>query len=276
VQTVRRYWWPGFLIAGTLLGCADNVEVQYESDGVVLARTAIETLKAGDTEKFSDMVDPSARKPNDGSTLIQLRNALNTTTETRLVHFTLTKSLTDGTLTENLIFHARGETNAYLVNATVRRMGSTSLTSFQLIEAPVNLYLMNAFTPFGMRTIHYAMAVLALLVLGLSIATAIIAVASSRSKKWLWLPITLIGLGRFDILWSPEAGVSFHPIAVQVLGIGFVKSPMFAPWNLSVSIPVGALLYWIVVTRDNLKRKRNTAATSSISKSPVEAEAERS
>lgn len=64
---------------------------------------------------------------------------------------------------------------------------------------------------------------------------------------WAWIPVILTGIGRATAVWIPgppdERLFSFVPMAITVLGVEMQKVASFEPWQVSVSAPLGAILY---------------------------------
>lgn len=73
-------------------------------------------------------------------------------------------------------------------------------------------------------------------------------VTAFRMRKQLlkpkrWLLFILIGISVFELNWTTSAW-QFQPLHFGLLGAGFVKSGLIAPWVLSLYPPVGALMFW--------------------------------
>jgi hypothetical protein len=75
---------------------------------------------------------------------------------------------------------------------------------------------------------------------------------------------SLISVGKLSIAWTDSsaanAAVRFAPINFQLLGAGFAKYPLYAPWVVSIGLPGFALAYWIVGRR----RPTTPPASSSV------------
>ncbi len=79
-------------------------------------------------------------------------------------------------------------------------------------------------------------------------------------RKWLWIVFIPFGFGRLSFNWT-TGRVLFNPLSVhfQLLGAAAVKHGLYAPWIISISVPLGAIVFLI-------RRKRLAAA----GRSPVE------
>lgn len=61
-------------------------------------------------------------------------------------------------------------------------------------------------------------------------------------RKWLWLLFVAIGIGRIRLNWT-TGDLQVIPLSFRLLGVGFVAAGPYAPWFLSVSLPVGAIVF---------------------------------
>jgi hypothetical protein len=82
------------------------------------------------------------------------------------------------------------------------------------------------------------------LVMTLSFSAAIAALLMKDVKRrWLWVVLAFVSAGAFrmDMLgaWT------LQPIWIQLLGGGFTWSgSLFDPWVFTVSVPIGAIIFW--------------------------------
>jgi hypothetical protein len=61
-------------------------------------------------------------------------------------------------------------------------------------------------------------------------------------RKWLWGILAFVGLTSFQMNWT-TGQVNFNPLTVQLIGFGVVKAlSAFAPWIITMTVPIGALL----------------------------------
>jgi hypothetical protein len=91
--------------------------------------------------------------------------------------------------------------------------------------------------------LHYMFLVFSILVPIFIIVTLIFATKSRLEKKWLWIIGILFGFIKFSINWT-TGQVALKTINFSILGSGFSKSGNAAPWILSFSIPIVAIIFW--------------------------------
>jgi hypothetical protein len=63
-------------------------------------------------------------------------------------------------------------------------------------------------------------------------------------QKSRWLVFITLGVMNFHLNWF-TGGLTFDFLSVSLLGAGVSKLGAYDPWIISVSLPIGALLFWI-------------------------------
>ena len=101
----------------------------------------------------------------------------------------------------------------------------------------------------------------------MAIFTIVVLVACIRTKmkrrKWLWVLFILFGFGKLSVNWATgQWGVML--LAAQLFSASGTAA-FFGPWIVSVSLPVGAVLFLI-------KRRRLEAgpAVDGVAPAPIE------
>lgn len=110
------------------------------------------------------------------------------------------------------------------------------------MEAPLSK--IHAFTFSAKPAINYIFFVLAIASVGFVIFTLITAIRTPMNRKWLWIVGILFTFIKFKLNWTTSE-FDFQLISFQLLGAGFSKSGLVAPWFLTFSIPVFAIAFWV-------------------------------
>ena len=71
-------------------------------------------------------------------------------------------------------------------------------------------------------------------------------------KRKLWLLFIVIGIGMLKINWT-TGQFAYGFLSVQLLSASFMKSGAASSWIFGVSIPIGAILFWML--KDQLIHK---------------------
>ena len=124
------------------------------------------------------------------------------------------------------------------VEANDERMvtGASAYHMDQSIEAA------NAFALAGKSVTHYLVLLAAASVFLFCLYVAVVALRSDLKWKWLWAVVALVGVTKFSLDWSSGA-TGYHPVSALLLfGISVTKAGPAAPWILSISFPIGAVV----------------------------------
>lgn len=127
----------------------------------------------------------------------------------------------------------------------------------------------NEFTFKGKSFKHYVFFTIAILIVLFIIFTEIFVIKSKIKKKWLWIIGVLIGLIGFQLNWT-TGEIGFQLIHFKILGAGFSKTGIIAPWILSFAIPVFAIAFWVKIFREKQDEKEKIRLQEIIDKHKTE------
>jgi hypothetical protein len=128
---------------------------------------------------------------------------------------------------------------AVLQIQVLRSEASYSILGFRWQPSPARLADLNAFTLRGRPVADYPYLVLAIASLLACLGGAV--VAGVRRMGLLWVLFCLIGIGKATINWT-TGQQTYNPLSFQILGIGFFRPGIVAPWFVSWSLPLGTIL----------------------------------
>ncbi len=144
-------------------------------------------------------------------------------------------------------------------------VGTRKAFGLQLKKLPASLAEINALTLKGKSFIH-CLALLSGIGVPIFILYALIQCVRTRVKwKWLWIPFILIGIGSVQLNWT-TGQLGLQPLALHIPGAAIGRSGLYGPWILSVSFPLGAILFL-------RKRRRLVSAVPSNVSGQLNAEA---
>jgi hypothetical protein len=126
-----------------------------------------------------------------------------------------------------------------------RTEGRTQVSGLWVTPIDQPLEYTNRFTLAGKGGFEY-------MVLGLTIVvplfTFCVMAVCLRTKglrwKWLWAIWILIGVGKLALNWT-TGDVSFTPLSLQIPCGRAIAEPVYGPFVLSVSLPLGAILFLV-------------------------------
>jgi hypothetical protein len=122
--------------------------------------------------------------------------------------------------------------------------GKLSITAFDGRFSEISLTEIHSFTLDKKGLVHYLFLIFLILIPTFILATLVFAIRTKLNKKWLWIIGILFGFVKFSINWT-TGQVGFQVISFQILGAGFSKQGLVAPWTLSFTLPIVAVIFWI-------------------------------
>lgn len=123
--------------------------------------------------------------------------------------------------------------------------GNTTIAGIHILPLPDSLENINKFTLRGKGITHYIVLIVALIVPTFIVLVLIACIRTPLQKrKWLWILFILFGFLTIQLNWT-TGSVNINPLCFQLLGAGFVSSCPYSPWIMSVSIPLGAIVFLV-------------------------------
>lgn len=121
---------------------------------------------------------------------------------------------------------------------------------FNYEQVPVSFAQSGSFDLFGKTFVHYLFLLAGLFLLVFTLATVVKCARSDVKRKWLWMVFIMVGLGKIGITWpggaTTQATFRWEYFSLQLFSVSLVKIPIYNPWFLSVSIPLGAILFYFL------------------------------
>ncbi|MFN7260002.1 MAG: hypothetical protein ACK5TU_08910 [Cyclobacteriaceae bacterium] len=150
-------------------------------------------------------------------------------------------------------FGIREQNNKLSITAFDGRFFETSLTEI------------HSFTLDKKGLVHYLFIFFAILIPVFILVTLVFTIRAKLSRKWLWIIGILLGFVKFSLNWT-TGQVGFQIISFQLLGAGFSKAGLVAPWTLSFTLPIVAVIFWIKRYNDKKTIDTSTTPTDQIDK----------
>ncbi len=243
-----------FLLISLLLiiaGCDQDAMLKKLADpeDEAKARQTIGLLREQRFDELEAALDPSIRGPNIRDTLRQMAELIpaGEPVEVKLVGMQISKSADHRT--SNITYQYEFPDRWLLINVAVLASGNQqTVVGFNVNQMQESLEQQTKFRLSSKTPLHYATA---FLVLAAPILTLYALIACIRTKiarrKWLWIIFILFGFGQFSLNWT-TGDWWVTPVAVQLFSAS-ATAPLYGPWTLSFSLPLGAIVFL-------LRRKR--------------------
>lgn len=119
------------------------------------------------------------------------------------------------------------------------------VVGFHVNQTSRSLEEMNAFTLSGKSLRHYVILAFAIAIpLLITVALVRCIRTLGLKRKWLWIVFILCGLGSLGLNWT-TGEILFNPLSISVhfFGVSAVKLGLYASWIITVSLPLGAIIF---------------------------------
>lgn len=225
-----------------------------------VATRCINDLLRGNLEKIEARLDPSLRTGDTRAQLEQMLTMLpkEEPSAVKLVgaHRNLTTEFRESNLTYQ---YSYGERH-FLINCATRTKGQEQLIFGLTVNTlDASLEERQRLELEGKTPLHYAvlLGVLAALLLTI-VALVRCVIEKDLRRKWLWVLFIIFGIGQFQLNWV-DGTWTFSPIHIQLFSAGAV-SVGYGGWQLSLALPLGAIVYLVRRYRNHRAAARSNAA----------------
>jgi hypothetical protein len=240
--------WPGVCLMLLLGACSQEQWMQKLASPAeqTTARWYIEHLRNREFNDVEVAADMTIAGPGLAATLGKMAELIPSGTPTSVKLVGAQRSSMSGATTLNLTFEYEFPGRWVVANvATKSKEGVTTIVGFHVYPESSSLESANRFTLSGKSVLQYV-------VLGAAIAaglfTLVVLVVCIRTtmkrRKWLWVLFILFGLGKLSVNWTTGQW-GFMALAAQLFGVSAVAASTYSPWIVSVSLPIGAVLFLV-------------------------------
>jgi hypothetical protein len=230
-----------------LVGCSqDDVLQKFSSpDDQATAKGYIDRLRARNFDELEKAADPSIQSPNLRDTLTKMA-ALVPSQEPNSIRLVGAQRFhASDTTTVNTTFEYNFGDQWMLANVAVQdKNGAKTIVGFNINPITQSLESQNRFTLVGKSGGQYLVLVAAISAILITLYSLILCARTNLpSKKWLWILFIVFGFGKIAINWTTgEWGIA--PFFVQLFSAS-AFAPLYGPWTIAVSVPVGAVVFLI-------------------------------
>lgn len=133
-----------------------------------------------------------------------------------------------------------------LANAAFRKAGDKyEVIGLNVYQAEMSQKEFHAFNLSNKSLFHYLILLMAIIVpLFILVSTYFCIQTPIPKRKWLWVIFILAGVSAIKINWT-TGQYAIQLLSIHLLGAAAGAASPHAPWIISASIPLGAILFWI-------------------------------
>lgn len=242
------------LLLITVSGCDQRkfLETITPPEDDKLAREFIERLRTNDSDYIISRIDRSVWGENPRQTIMEMYEYVDHASPKNIEliscyirYFESTNQA--GKKYTDLSYQIEFPASWYTANIVICTTdGLKELYGFRINKIPASLKEINRFTFEGKGLLPYVMLFVAILIPCFILFTLGLCIFTKVKYKWLWIIFILLGFGKVTYNWT-TGYILFHiNFNIQLLGSGIVKSGLYAPWIITFSFPVGAILFLIL------------------------------
>jgi hypothetical protein len=253
------------LFAFVLCGCSWQQTLEkLATEEDAFARGYLDAVRSGDKERARALLVAEGRETATDEMFTTMRSLLDrgARREVTLVGGQVNTQLGSGRRTTLLTYQIHDAFGFVMVEFRIRHeAGELLVDSLRLTPLPDDLREIHALRIWDKGPAHW----LVLLAFAGELALIIYALVACartpmRRRKWLWILFILCGVGVLTFDWT-SGEIVYRILQLQLFGIGFSKAGPYAPWTLSLSFPIGALVFLAC-------RPRHVAAATAASSLP--------
>jgi hypothetical protein len=219
------------------------------------AREYIDLLRQQRFEEIERELDPSISDSDTKGTLARMAGMFPAEEPKSIKVVDLRRSHGPDSSTHSLTLEYEFSEKWLLVNMSIQRRDAVAtISGFNVTPIADSLENVNRFSLAGKSGLQYGM--LGLAIIG-PIFCLYVFVLCLRTKtqnlRWLWAIFILFGVGRLAVNWT-TGELTATVLNFQIPSTTVTAVPAYGPWIVVISLPLGAILFLII-------RSRNTASS---------------
>jgi hypothetical protein len=210
-----------------------------------LARHFIVSLKSGNENEVFAMLIPATRTEAE-SKFIQLQSLI-TTVHIDSLRLLDSKKTTwsDGREDTYLLYDAPNDTGWVVVTINiVKNSDAYVIKSFYINPLSQAQYHSNDFSFENKSLLHFIFLLYSVVILIFIVVVIILCVRSDFKRKWLWILGMVFSFPTVTLNWS-TAEIGFQLLKFTILGLGFSKYPLIAPWMIQSTVPLISIIFFV-------------------------------
>jgi hypothetical protein len=228
-----------------LAGCSQEELLQKFStpEDQAVAKGYIDHLRARNFQEIEKAIDPSIRTPDLRDTLTKMAGLIPAGEPNSIKLVGAQRHTAPAATLVNTTFEYNFGDKWFLANVAIQdKNGTKTIVGLNVNPLRQSVESLNRFALSGKTGTQYLVLGAAVTVVLVSLYALILCVRTKPlRRKWLWMLFILFGFGKIAVNWTTgEWEIAL--LAVQLLSASAL-APLFGPWTIAVSIPVGALVF---------------------------------
>lgn len=238
---------PALLLLAIIPGCDQSTRMERRNpEGVALVKSYFELLRSGHADQVEDLVDPSIRDSMPNSTFEQIVATIPREAPSSVKVVFVDSRCQEGNCQQAVVLEYRYPADRLLFNlALLKDGGHTSIVGLHITHVPDSFMKDNEFSFSNKGPSQYFMLTLAIAVALFSLYALILCLyARIGTRKWGWAAFILFGFMKLTANWTTgEFRFDFPALVFLWVDATHLE---YGPWVVSVSLPVGAILFLVL------------------------------
>jgi hypothetical protein len=232
-------------LLGALVGCNQSAQIEREHpDDVSLSRTYFDFLRNGQYEKVENDFEPLIKDRTEfRPEFDELVATIPKESPISVTPKWIKVDCDHGVCLHQIILEYRYRNELLLFNVVDRKEGSqSSIMGIHARIIPGEAIAASEFRLSNKGFPQYLIFLMAILFPIFSLYVLVLCIRSEIGpRKWLWAVFILVGVSRLGVNWA-TGQPNFQLFAIQLLSAG-ASAETYSPWMVSVSLPLGAILF---------------------------------
>jgi hypothetical protein len=210
------------------------------------ARAYIDQLRSRDFAGIEKAADTTIAGPALDATLEKMADLIPSEAPVAVKLVGAQRSVMSGVTTLNLTFEYQFPGRWVVANvATKSKEGTTTIVGFHVHPESSSLESANRFTLSGKSALQYVVLGAAIVATIFTLVVLVVCIKTKmKRRKWLWILFILFGIGKLSVNWTTGQW-AFMALAAQLFSASAAAMPAYSPWMVSVSLPLGAILFLV-------------------------------
>lgn len=236
----------GILFLISLTGCDQSARLERKAPvDVVSAKMYFNVLRKGQYDQIEDQLDPALKSAGFRSAFDELVATIPAENPSSVKTVWVNRECEEEICSIGIVQEYRYGSEILLFNVVLRKEGSqSSIVGMHIRVIPDSFMKANEFRLSHKGFPQYAILSMAILFPLFSLYVLVLCIRSQIGpRKWAWAIFILVGVSRLGVNWT-TGKIDFQFLSFQVLSAAAYAEP-YSPWMISVSIPLGAILFLI-------------------------------
>lgn len=245
------------VILSSVISCSySGSESSVPPEEVEFAKNYLAQLRYRNFDEVEKYLNPQLKTPDISRNLEKLAGYF-PSEEPLAIELISSSSFTNDDLRGTILTFQYQFSDTWLVAHFVmgKRNGKILVHTVHVEQKSDSLEKINAFKLSGKSVTHYLFLALTIIVPLFILYTLILCARTPIEKaKWLWVVCILFGVAGITLNWT-TGEMDGQILSIHLMGAGAIISNKYAPWFITVSFPLGAVLFLV-------RRKRVTSRTT--------------